>query len=136
MSENFNTIISIIEVDRPSEYVDHKGWKIETDRGTYFAIKTRYTNCCEEHGGYSSRKDLAHFVGAAMDEPRFTTEINRVDGQNYDNKLAIHLETSKGSLQLVFYNDLDEDTHGGDVEDGHAHIVTLVSPSGTEERDL
>lgn len=87
------------------------GYKVETDKHTYYVLIDNEQSCCESWGYFSSEDDLEHYIGAELLEVRLTdkalnTKAVEESGYYFD-KGGIQLVdfiTNKGKFQLAVYN--------------------------------
>lgn len=105
ITEEFN-----IYVDK---YHDGAGYVIETDKNKYCLLIYNEQSCCENWGYATTNDNLADYIGAELlsiaitDDALNTTEINNKNNEYeyYGDTMFLTLETSKGKLQFVVYNE-------------------------------
>ena len=107
---SYGKIVSIEESTMPtSKYASQDGYIINTDSGNTIWIGIYNGQCCCENWGYMTSEDnLEEFIGAEV------YSVNRVDtalnvetvlDTDYGDTMFVNLETSKGTLQFVMYNE-------------------------------
>ena len=114
-------IISITEVDNYKDETEgyhrfgncYEGFIVKTDERTIKCLISNEQNCCETSGYLTSEDDLDNYIGADL------LSVQSVSGENFDKKLLenvarhvtiedcmfLEFTTSKGSFQLVVYNE-------------------------------
>lgn len=99
----------------------HDGYQIVTDKQEILLMISNEQSCCEEWGYLMSEDDLEQFVGAELIDVTVTDTALKTEilPKMYDisgDVMFVNLETSKGKLQFVAYND-----HNGHY--GHDAVV-------------
>lgn len=115
-------IISITEVDNYKDGVEeeyrniesgYEGFIVKTNKRIIKCLISNEQNCCETSGYLTSEDDLDNYIGADL------LSVQSVSGENFDKKLLenvarhvtiedcmfLEFTTSKGSFQLVVYNE-------------------------------
>jgi hypothetical protein len=92
-------------------YQDMDGYKVETEKHSFFVLIDNGQSCCESWGYFSSEDDLNQFLGAELKEINLTdTALNQQEFEEsgyYDDGGGIQFVdfvTDKGVFQLAVYN--------------------------------
>lgn len=98
-------------------YSSMDGYKVETDKHTFYVLIDNGQSCCESWGYLSSEDDLTQYTGAELREIRLTdTALNQsvIDKSDFVDKAEFHegkggiqfvdFATDKGVFQLAVYN--------------------------------
>lgn len=109
----------ILEINERLEYeavprVHYDGYEIKTNDQTIFVGVDNIQSCCENWGYISSLDDTKDFIGAELlnivkvDTALKTYDIDKdTDLKSIEKEsiMFVNFETSKGTFQLVCYND-------------------------------
>lgn len=114
------------------KYIKYDGLTVVTDKQTIYIGIDNGQNCCENWGYITSEDDVQDFVGATLLGISVVDDACKVyDVLQNDYKEAaamfVNLDTSKGLLQLVLYNE-----HNG----YYSHAVVIRSEQLTEDSHL
>ena len=107
---------------------NYDGWTITTDQQTICVGISNDQSCCENWGYVSSLDNPEDFVGADLLEIKLVNEkLETVELPNmYEGScMFVTFETSKGTFQLVTYND-----HNGYY--GHSAVVVSTQLTHSE----
>lgn len=127
MTTNANRIIEITEgyFGENSTHDYFEGFLIKTEKQTIKLGISSDQSCCEQFGYFMTNDDLADFIGAEVLEISLTDDLLKgvsletgENGSKYASGMImfVNIETSKGTLQFVAYND-----HNGYY--GHEAVV-------------
>lgn len=105
-------------------YSDMDGYKVETDKHTFYVLIDNAQSCCEHWGYMSSEDDFANYIGSELLEINVTdTALNqkvltKMSDERIDpNEIQfVDFKTTKGVFQLAVYN-----SHNGYY--GHSIVV-------------
>lgn len=116
-------IIESIEYDdfNIGEYSSYEGLIIKTNKQEIKMGISNFQSCCENWGSIVSEDDFEDFIGSSLLNIYITDEeLKSYDFDEYfsGDCIFINIETNKGKLQLVVYND-----HNG----YYGHNVTIKS---------
>jgi hypothetical protein len=100
---------------------DQEGFEIVTSKQKIFLGIDSGQSCCEQFGYFMTNDNIDEFVGSKLLEIKLTDTLLKVE--NFDkeysgNIMFVNIETSKGTLQFVAYND-----HNG----YYSHEATIIS---------
>lgn len=100
----------------------YEGYTITTSEQVIYLGIDDYQQCCEQYGYLMSEDDISYYVGSELlniqitDTARNKASFSELGPEWYGGTLFIDIETSKGVLQFVAYNQ-----HHGYY--GHSAIV-------------
>lgn len=108
------------------------GYIITTDKQTIKVGITNDQNCCESWGYLTTNDSLNDFIGADLLEVKIVdTALNvqkmKEADTDYAGTMFVNFETSKGTMQLVAYND-----HNG----YYGHDAVVISEQLIHEETL
>lgn len=105
-------IESIKEVDdvklSNETWAQFTGYEVKTATDTYQVLISNEQSCCEDFGYLTTNDNIQEFIGAELLEV-VTTDTslsgkNFMDGIEEADCMFVDFKTSKGTLQLVVYN--------------------------------
>lgn len=84
------------------------GFRILTDKQEILLGINGSQSCCESFGYFMTNDNVEEFLGASIHEIRLTNTLLEVE--NFDKKYSgdvmfVNIETNRGTLQFVAYND-------------------------------
>lgn len=121
------TILSI------EEFSDNEqdGYLIATTKQTIKLAIDNRQNCCENWGYFFSNDNLSEFIGATILNVTLTDDFLQTEdipeGARCGMTMFITIDTNKGPLQFVAYND-----HNG----YYGHMATVTSTQLTADEYL
>lgn len=127
MNELINEkIVDIVEADFVFTEEDNKwykqhmeGFKIVTNEQEILLGINGSQACCENFGYFMTNDNIKEFIGATIREIHLTDtllKVKKFKKEHAGNIMFVNIETDKGTLQFVAYND-----HNGYY--GHDAIV-------------
>ena len=128
-----NEIIEQInEIDNDGRY---DGYEVVTNKQKISLVIDNVQKCCEQWGYFWCNDNTEEFVGSVLSDIKVvdtalneqTYRDNMSGGAYEDCVMFVNLETSKGILQFVAYND-----HGG----YYGHTAKVISESFNYEAYL
>lgn len=86
------------------------GYKITTDKQEILIGISNGQSCCENWGYLTSQDDFDDFIGATLVDVRTVDEALNVESikdadSSYGSFMFVNLETNRGTLQFVLYNE-------------------------------
>lgn len=116
----------ILDIREGSFKENMVGFKITTNKQEILVLIDDGQSCCESWGFLSTNDDTSEFIGAKLLSIRTTDKaLQSVDidsrgemtkfGVSIDSAIFVNFETSKGTLQLVVYNE-HNGYYGHDIE--------------------
>jgi len=92
-------------------YSSMDGYKVETDKHTFYVLIDNEQNCCESWGYFSSEDDLRQLIDATLLEVRLTDKALNTktveESGYYEDEGGIQFVdfvTDRGTFQLAVYN--------------------------------
>lgn len=97
---------STVENSYYSQNMD--GFRIVTDKQEILLGINGSQSCCESFGYFMTNDNIEDFIGATIREIRLTNtllEVENFDKEYSGEVMFVNIETSRGTLQFVAYND-------------------------------
>lgn len=109
-------ILSIEETTLKDRYTEYAGYAITTDKQVIKLLIDDEGQCCESWGYFMSEDDFSEFIGSEINDISITdTALNTTllekhdvnpDDEWFDGGIMfVNINTNKGTLQFVAYND-------------------------------
>lgn len=138
MKEQEEIIIAITDLEEKSGYNHMAGYKVITNKQEIKLMIDNESGCCERWGWFWCNENPQDYVGAELKDIKLVNEAlspeimkkNELDpNQKYfeGGVCYVNLETSKGMLQFVAYNE-----HNG----YYGHEAKIISTQLNHEETL
>lgn len=92
-----------------SWYSQHmEGFRIVTDKQEILLGINSCQSCCESFGYFMTNDKIKDFIGATILEIRLTDtllKVKKFKKEHSGNVMFVNIETDRGTLQFVAYND-------------------------------